>query len=680
MNTLSNSSSPARRGRGTASMAAWFRALLSLLLASTAGAADNPPKTSPARLADLSIEELMNESVTSVSRREQKISDAPAAIHVITAEDIRRSGMATLPELLRTVPGLDVAQINAGSWAIASRGFNSRTTKYLLVLIDGRSVYSLLNSGVSWEAEDVLLEDVDRIEVIRGPGATLWGANAVNGVINITTKSARDTQGVLVTGGGGSEIYGYGGLRYGGQLATNVYYRVYTKYYNHGSFLKGTDDVNHGADAGDRVSSLQGGLRLDWEVSPTDSLTFQGDYFDGTFRSLSRQATVGSLVSTTNQIALNKEGNFVGRWRHAISESSSWELQLYYDHLDRNATSLRELRDTVDLDFSLRFPWGERQDWVCGLGYRYTADQLIMPAGSRTTFNPTRDDNSLVSAFLQDEITVAQDRLFLTLGTKLEADYYAGFEIQPSARLLWKAGPKHIFWSSVARAARSPNRRERDVTSIAGSGPSPPATQTLGNHDFGSEHLLAYEVGYRFLPKPQLSFDLALFYNVYDDLRTSEARPAPFAHLEDYRNLGYGETYGGELSASWRVTDQWRLTASYTGLQIQLHRRPGSNDASFEQDEGFSPHHQIQAHSFLDLPHHLEFDMGVYYVDRLPALNVANYVRYDVGLGWRPTKNFEARVSFQDLLDASHPEFGRTGGARPTEVQRSVWGKLTWRF
>ncbi len=442
-------------------------------------------------LGDASLESLMNMQVTSASKSPEKLAQVAAAMYVITQEDIRRSGGTSIAELLRMVPGLDVAQINGSTWAISSRGFNDRFANKLLVLIDGRTVYTPLFTGVLWDAQDTLLEDIERIEVIRGPGASLWGANAVNGVINIITKHPRDTQGGLVTAGAGDQERGFGAVRYGAKTGDSGFYRFFAK-----SFRRGASADALGQDAGDDWYMLRGGFRSDWTLTPRDSLTVQGDIFNG---------NSGQVVPEIRSLAPVVVGNFPGRniisggdvlarWSRTISPRSETSLQVYYDRSDRDLIVFKELRDTVDVDFQHHLAVGARHDIIWGLGYRFTTDQT---QGSLTvSFNPASRGDNLNSAFLQDEISLVPDRLRLTVGIKVEHNDYNGSSVQPDFRLLWTPHPAHALWGAVSRAIGTPGRANSDTRYNAsvfpGPGGVPIMVFLLGNPQEEAEEVWAY--------------------------------------------------------------------------------------------------------------------------------------------------------------------------------------------
>jgi iron complex outermembrane receptor protein len=664
-----------------------FMIWVSLCLAWNTRAADRGTENTKPTLADLSLEQLLNESVTSVSKKETKLSQSPAAISVITQEDIRRSGLNSIPELLRMVPGLDVARINGNQWAISSRGFNNQYANKLLVLIDGRAVYTPTFGGVFWNAQDVVLEDVDRIEVIRGPGATLWGANAVNGVINITTRSAKETQGGLVSTSFGTEDQPSTTARYGGRLATNLYYRAYVKYFNRDGLVDAT-----GRDAPDDWSALRGGLRLDWEPSTENKLTLQGDYYGNEIAGNIHEPslTPPAFFQSENEVAHNSGGNVLGRWTRTFSDTAQVSVQSYYDRVQQTDGHAAMRQDTYDLDLQHRFALGARQDIVWGAGYRLTGTEVT--PSFFITAAPESRQLSLYNVFLQDDITLRPDRLHLTLGSKFEHNDFTGWEIQPSARLLWTPTERQTVWASVSRAVRTPTLLDRDArVNLAAFQPSPfdpvVLASLFGNPRVAPEELVSYELGYRIELTKRVSFDLAGFYNVYDDLMgyvdgtpyfESDSASGHLVSPRSTRNSQSGTTYGAELSAHWQVMDHWRLVGSYSWLH--MHLRP---DRSVE---GESPQHQFQIRSSVDLSHHLEFHGALYFVDDMSALSgqarlpISSYVRLDLGVTWHPTPALELGIWGQNLLDDRHAEFNSFRTSLRTEVPRGVMGKVTWRF
>jgi iron complex outermembrane receptor protein len=637
----------------------------------------------PDDLTALSIEELMEVEITSVSRSEEPQFEAAAAVYVISAEDIRRSGATHVPDLLRMVPGLQVAQVTSNTWAVSARGFNGVFANKLLVLIDGRSVYTPLFSGVYWDVQDVLLEDIERIEVIRGPGGTLWGANAVNGVISIITKNAADTQGALITGGAGNIERGFGGARWGGAVGTNLHYRGYVKYLDRDRF----DDVA-GIEPEDQWDMLRGGFRADWTPTVVDSVRFQGDIYQGSVGA-NREIALPTepFHETVTESPRIAGGNILGSWDHQFTESASTSLQLYYDRNTRDSVGLREDLDTFDLDFQHQFSLGAHQSVIWGLGYRFTSDDMRDSFGIRLT--PRSRDFQLVSGFVQDQIALAE-QLRLTLGTKIEHNDFSGVEVQPSGRLLWTPHARHVLWAAVSRAVRTPSRSEHDalLTTFLTIGEASAFFRGSGNRDLEAEDLLAYEAGYRVRPLRRLSLDAAIFYNDYDDIASlpigppfldESFNPPQLVFPAQALNLGSATAYGLELAAEWRPIDRWRLSAGYTWLDLDIDA--GADNAVLLANTDENPTHQFNARSYLELPWNLEFDTAAYYVDDLAAFDISEYVRLDLRAGWHATAQLELSVVGQNVNDAGHREFdGGIGTAAPGTVPRSIYGKVTWRF
>ena len=589
------------------------RILLLVLLAAvsvTTTFAEAPQNVMPADVTQMSMEDLMNVQVTSVSKRQQKLADAAAAIFVITQEDIRRSGATSIPEALRMVPGIQVARIDENKWAIASRGFNGRFDNKLLVLIDGRSVYTPLFSGVYWNVQDVMLEDVDRIEVIRGPGATLWGANAVDGVINIITKPARSTQSALVTAAGGTEERGAANVRYGGKLGKDTYYRAYGKYFNFGPSVYPSTDIS----ANDNWDAWRGGFRTDWTPSGPNSITLQGDIHRSKFgETLTVPALTAPFANTFANHGSFSGGNILGRWNHSF-DNSSMSLQMYYDHTNIIDDSLFVDRQNIfDVDFQHGFHPGDHQEFVWGLGYRGINDSN--QSSATVSIQPNQLTLNQFSAFAQDEVSLFDKRLRVTLGSKLEHTEFTGFEIEPNARLLWTLTKNQSVWTAVSRAVRTPAITEEGLR--LNSAVIPPGTPTnptpfptvvavLGSHQFKSEDLLAYELGYRVQVSSNFSADIATFYNNYTHLRTAEpglpfveGTPIPTDIVAPFvaANKMHGGTYGGEVFADWRILPKWRLLGSYSYLQMSLRKDPTSLDPLPDNPAGSSPHNQFYIRS-----------------------------------------------------------------------------------
>ena len=604
-------------------------------------------------LTELSLEDLMAIEVTSVSKKSQKVSDAGAAVFVITQEDIRRSGVTSIPEALRMAPGIEVARIDANKWAISARGFNNFLANKLLVLMDGRSVYQPLFAGVYWNLQDTLLEDIDRIEVIRGPGATIWGANAVNGVINIITKNARETQGGLLAAGGGTKEKDFGGLRYGAKVGEGSYVRAYGKYFNRGAFPNVV-----GGKASDAWEAGSGGFRLDSEFAGDSALTLQGDLAQGYVDEVSESPVLTPPFTKTFTGGTFATANLLTRWQRTISATSEISLQLYYDRTDRRAPDNREIRNTVDADFLHRFKPGDRHEFVWGLGYRHTRGDFS--SDTLIKLEPSRRGDDLFSGFLQDDILLVDHRLHLILGSKFEHNDYTGVEIQPSGRLVWTPHDRHTFWGAVSRAVRTPSWGETDgsipltvVPPLAPGNPSslPAALTLVGNRDLQPERLMAYELGYRFHPAKRFSLDAAAFYNVYSDMIAGrqgapEMVLTPTPHLVipiNGDNGMFGKTYGAELAADWRVLPRWRLQAAYTCLQVVLEAKEGSLMA-LENSDGRSPQNQVSLRSSFDLTRDVELDAWVRYADRIASLDLPAYTTLDLRLGWKPFPGVELSI------------------------------------
>jgi iron complex outermembrane receptor protein len=632
------------------------------------------------QLTDLSLEQLMQLEVTLAGRKEQTLLEAPAAIYVITQDDLHRAGVTSLPEALRLVPGMQVARSGASVWAITARGLNDRFADKLLVLIDGRSVYTPLFSGVFWDVQDTLIEDIDRIEVIRGPGAALWGANAVNGVINIVTKPAAATPGVLAIGSGGSEERGLGALRYGGALGETASYRAWIKYLAHDAFV-----ARDGADAGDDWEMLRGGFRLDWRPRAGDDVTLQGDLYGGEVgETVLRPALAppfATRVETRNDVA---GGNLLGRWTRAFSPTSRAALQLYYDRTTREIFFAREDRDTVDLDFQHTFAWPARHEITWGLGYRFTRDDFA--GGPIVTLDPASRGDHLASGFAQDELALLDRRLRLIAGVRLEHNDYSGVEVQPTGRVLWAPHERHALWAAVSRAVQTPSRAVHDGRVALGVAPaedgSPVVPTILGTRSLRAQTVVAYEAGYRLRPWGRVLLDVAAFFNDYDDLLTlvpgdpfTEIGP-PARTVVPLRlaNGGSGEARGVEIAGSWTPTDWWRLSASYTRLDLRLSRSLAAFEAS-------NPRNQAQLHSSWNLPWRLELDALLFYVDNLPGQGVPSYLRLDGRLAWHATDRLELAVAGQNLNARRHRELGPAFPfLLPEEVERNVYGRITLRF
>jgi iron complex outermembrane receptor protein len=642
-------------------------------LAQTAGSAERV-----AELKQLSLAQLMDVEVTSVSRRAEKLSDAPSAIQVITSEEIVRSGATSLPEALRLANNLDVAQRNPHDWNVSARGFNTDLTNKMLVLIDGRTVYTPLFSGVFWDVQDTLLEDIDRIEVISGPGGTLWGANAVNGVINVTTKSPKDTPGFFAEAGTGNELQALGSVRYGGVVAPGIYYRVYGKYADRDSSI-----LSNGQEPANGWHIARGGFRVDDENFTDSRFTVQGGGYGG------REDLAAGGTSEVDGWHL------LTRWSQHRSPDSGFEVQAYYDYTHlaspkpanpfKPAGVLSDDLRTYDFDFHHDLRVNATHQLVWGAGFRYMRDAF--QNAPTVELIPSRQDQKLLSAFAQDEMQLP-GRFTLTVGTKEEHNDYTGFEIEPNVRLRRPIAERQMVWAAISRAVRTPSRVDRDLLQPTGLAAPAPSSILTGNPNFVSEAVVAYEAGYRAQPTSNVSVSASFFYNDYTHVRSiTPGKPgAPTFSLPlVLANNVAGETHGFELNVEAAVTDWWRLSGGFNLLREHLHVQPGAVDFTNALNETADPHHQFTLHSLIDLPRGFQFDSSFRWVDARHTSNgptpgaVPAYSELDVRLGWRVSSALELSIVGQNLLHAHHPEYGFPA---PTdeEVQRSVFVKADWRF
>ena len=637
----------------------------------------------------MSIEQLMQLNVTSASKRSEPLDHLAAAIFVITQEDIQRSGAINIPDLLRMVPGVDVAQITANSWAIDIRGLNALYSNDLLVMLDGRSVYTPTFGGVYWDVLDVPLENIDRIEVIRGPGGVAWGANAVNGVINIITKNADKTPGGMVVAGGGNVDQVFGTVQYGGKLGQATDYRAYLKYFNQDESPSVAGQLG-----GDGWHILRGGFRVDSAPSAKDNLMVEGGLYAG---QEGYPTTYIPSVSSPEAQSIDLQADLSGgylqaNWKHVFSGRSDTDLQISYDHYQRNDI-LREGRGTFNIDFQHHYTLKARQDIVWGLGYSYSASQS--DGNLTVSLNPANLGIQLFSLFIQDEIALVPNRLTLTLGTRIEHNYYTGFGNTPTARLSWKATSHQMFWAAVSKAERTPASTDTAIRfnfgGFIGANGTPVLTAVVGNPNFQNENLIAYEAGYRTNIGNRFSVDIAAYYNDYENQETEEplapffeGTPSP-PHLVipfTFENLSRGETDGLEFAGNWKVTGRWSLSPGYAFEEIHYHTEPGSHDTTtVAAEEGGTPTHSAQLRSHVDLPHNIAWDGAAYFVDRLDAQNVPAYTRLDSQLTWRCTKQVSLSLVGQNLLQDHHQEWNITNeGYLPNLVKRSAYAKIIWRF
>jgi iron complex outermembrane receptor protein len=649
--------------------------------------AQEPPATD---LTTISLEDLMNIQVTSVSKKEQKLSQTGAAVYVIGQEDIRRSGATNIPDLLRQAPGVDVAQIDANTYAISIRGFNDRLADKVLVMIDGRTVYTPTTSGVYWDQQDVPLEDIDRIEVIRGPGGTVWGANAVNGVINIITKNAGDTKGGVVRTGGGSHDTAGGLVQYGGEIGQSGAYRVFQNYSNTGNLT-----LPSGQAAADGWHMFHSGFRSDWTLSPHDTVTVQGDFMQtGEGQTISVVfANALPLMRTFNDSVITGAGNFLARWNHTLSNGSTMSLQVYYDRYDRHDEGVHEGLNTFDFDFQHHLRMGSRNDVVWGVGYRSTSDSHT--AGYGKTYVPLSQANNLFSVFVQDQIRLGES-LSLTLGTKLEHQPYTGFQLEPSARMVWTPTDRQTVWMSASQAIKEVSREEEGLQiepyTFALPGGGFGVAQYSGSTKSQAERFRDFEIGYRAQATKQFSVDVTAFAGFYRNLETLDPGEPYFTtdqgppHLvlpSFFGNTASAHTSGAEIFANWNATSRWRISTGYSAIHLNLILDPGSQDAHQTELADNTPENQVQVRSQVNLTRNLEWDSAAYYVGHLRDGGngpVPAYTRVDTRLGWRIGRSIELSLAGQNLLAPRHAEFHDAYEVNHTLVERSVLGKITLRF
>jgi iron complex outermembrane recepter protein len=667
-----------------------FAAMAALLFGAQARAQDRQGQQRPEDLATASLEDLMKMEVTSVSNKEQTLSRTAAAVFVITQDDIARSGATNIPDLLRIVPGLDVAQISANTWAISARGLNGQFSNELLVLIDGRNVYTPSFGGVFWDTVDLPLENIERIEVIRGPGASVWGENAVNGVVNIIRKKAGDSKGGLINAGGGNTDVDFATVQYGNSIKDRVDYRGYVKYFdNHDMRAMG------GGDGGDGWHLARAGFRTDTKINDRDALVVEGDIFSG--REGDPTYTLTSLLApapTPVEDFINVGGGFLQSiWSHKSSSRSDFTLTGVYDAYERGDL-LRDHRQTESLDFRQHYVLGERQELMWGATYRHTS--ATSDGGNWLSLIPPNQSENIFSVFVQDEIAAIQDRLYVTLGSRFENNTYSGFAAMPTARALYQIDAKQSVWAAVSRAVRSPAEIDTSLRINVGATTLPDGTVAamsgFGNRHLKDEDLLAYEAGYRRMLTARLSIDIAAYYNDYDR-QVSDEPQAPFVETTPApphvvlskidENLLHGETHGTELSARWKVNTRWTLDSSVEFERIHIHRSAGSLDfTSGPATEGSSPHQQARIQSEVFLTRKLSWNVAADYTDRLESQGVPAYTRLDSNLIWKLREDFSLGIFGQNLLRDRHLEFfdPSNSSTRSTLIRRSGYVKLTWRF
>lgn len=645
-------------------------------------AADTDESDQWAKLKTMDFSDLLKVEITSVSKRSERLFESPAAVYSISADDIQRSGARSFADALRLSPGMSVAQQNGSDWAVTARGFNDVIADKLLVLMDGRTLYSPATGGVTWNTVDYLFEDIERVEVVRGPGGTLWGANAVNGVINILSKDARDTQGFYSQGGGGSYERGFGGARYGAKLSENGYGRVYMKYRLRDE-LPGADDPNE---------MIQGGFRTDWHL-PDTHFTLQGDaYSERHYIRLSVPEYTPPYLPLSRNLFVYGGASLRGRMQHEFGENSTLEVQGYYDRTELQQFDQTSVQQIWDLDAQHRLRLPPRHTVIYGAGYRYTPDHLATTP--YFTYDPVERRSQVINAFVQDEIELVEDQLRLTLGTKAEHNDYTGLGWSPSARLAWLPTKRQTVWLAASRSQQVPTRGYNDLTIPAlaiepvNVNGLPLFTRGQARRGLEAQELISYELGYRVQATDTLTFDLAGYYNFYDNLLTADFgdvffEPTPAPHLVlpiRAANGGKGETHGFEVSAQWQAAEWWRWSLAYSYQQFQI---DGFNH-SFT--EGRDPQNQVSLRWSIDVPvgraNEWRLDVWGRYVDRLPAFPLPSYFDLDVRLAWRPNPRVELAVVGQNLVESRRLEFSSAvvAASPVSPVARGVYGELSVRF
>jgi iron complex outermembrane receptor protein len=652
---------------------------------------DATGQATPENLKQLTLEQLSQIDVTSPSKGPTPAFRSPVAIYVITGEDIRRSGVTTLADALRLAPGVEVARIDGSKWSIGIRGFGSRLARSVLVLIDGRSVYTPLFAGTYWEVQDTLLEDIDRIEVIRGPGGTIWGPNAVNGVINIITKSSKDTRGTYASAGGGSNEQGFANFRYGGGDDNGLTYRVYGKAYDRGP------EHHFDNDNFDDWRGAQSGFRTDWG-NGRDSFTVQGDIYS---------QEDGERVSVTNYTppsTTNVDGNadasganLVTRWTRTFGEGNDLQIQAYYDRTNRYEPNFGETRNTIDVDLIAHTKVKSRQEFIYGLEAQ-SSDGHFLEVSTGLVFDPFNRLDYELSGFVEDDVTLVDNKLLLSAGSKIFRTNFMGVNFEPSVRLMWTPAQNHAFWAAYTHAIRAPSQAEHDfyLSSYLGPAGGLPLFGRYGaNPNFAPEQLNGYELGYRTLISKNFFIDFAGFWNHYHDLFSEDlvafeapANTLPFAApvappsylliSAQFRNDFYGNTAGGEIAPEWRPTDRWRLRGSYSYLNMDLSKAAGTAPGNTPQSvEGSSPRHEATAESSFDISKKLQVDLIYRYVSALPALSVPGYSTGDARVAWRFNRHLELSVVGNNLFQPYHVEYVADPGG-PVAIVRSVYASLAW--
>ncbi len=640
------------------------------------------------QLKAMSLESLMDVTVYSSGHKNQQLSDVSSATYVITKEDIRRSGSRTLPDLLRGVPGLHVANIDGHTWAISARGFNGVFSNKLLVMIDGRSIYTPLYSGVYWDTQDTFLHDIERIEIIRGPGATIWGANAVNGVINIITSDTIQTDSGYLATGIGSVDTNSQDIRFG-QSGKQFAYRIYGKRLERDNF----DHYNNStSEAYDNLHNRQAGFRFDWDSKLNTKMTLQGDIFSNKANQLLTYDVV-SLPLLYEDVR-SRGGNLMATWEIQESSTSQWTIKNYIDRFLREDGYFNQRRTTVDLRINNQRELNAQHEVVWGVEYRYSKDHLITSNEEAFTITPTSAAEELFSIYLQDEWRIKPDLFNLIPGLKIEHNDYTGYEIQPSLKAIWTPSAAQSIWASISRAVRTPSRTENGLSAIintpdqtiptaAGPVTVPTYASLQRSTEDHSEKVIAYELGMRSQITTDISLDTAIFYNDYDEIRSIAVNSYEYSNGTlnipvsfDYRTKGY--TYGFETSMVWQVINAWRLNLNYSWLKIKLDSPENIIDLFFENINESTPEHQVSLNSRVDLPYALELDTTFYYFSSIH--DTPAHLRTDIRLGWLPTTNWEFSIKGENIFDHSYREYPANFGVISSQVPRSWYAQARYYF
>lgn len=669
------------RAKGHGPARASVVCLLSFLLLASVSQGEESRSTAE-ELLDLSLEDLMQVEVTTVTRLTESRKDTPAAVTVLTQEDIRRSGATSIPEVLRQVPGVYVARLDGNKWSVTTRGFGGRFANKMLVLVDGVSIYSPIFSGTFWEVENVLLEDIERIEVVRGPGGASWGANAVNGVINIITFAAAKTPGGLLRVGGGSEERTRLGLRYTEKVSEDLSLRFSGQYMN-----RGNQRSLGGGEAFDWYWSGNTQLRLDWTPDGPDSITFVAKALYSELHEVYRLASplppYSSAYKDTSDV---EHGNLMLRWKHKIEEDDEVQVQAYFDHWRNNSVVIGDERHVLDLETQRRQGFGDGHEVAYGIGVRHVWDEI---ESGYASFLPPTHNETTYSAFANVSLWAVPERLRFVIGARAEHNDYTGIEIEPTVRIAWTPAPKHTLWAAISRAVRVPARGETDIFLPSLAAPGLLASLN-GNNDLDSESLVAYEIGYRYVPSTRLTLESTAFINDYTDLRTLEVQ-APYLRLwqgwpvlnlpiEAMNNME-ALSVGGSVALEYRPRDWWRLRASYAYLNVDLDLNARTIDFISDDAAGDAPRNIVSLWNSFEITKSVSLDLLTQFVDELPALRVKSYVNADFRLSWRPRDDLELALMGKNLWAPSRLEYRASLlDTLPSEIQRGVYAEVSWKF